>query len=418
MKKIILCIPLLLTINYLSAQSICNVINSPGLISPGGDVVFDPDVANDSGYCIESSDVILDFGGFNISQDSGDPMAGFTGITVSPGLSNVTIRNGTIQGMTGMAIVIGEGCNNILIENITVIDCNAAGILFNGSSESIIEDGIIDNCLIYSCTGANGNPAYGLRLIYCDDITVQNCSFQRNDAASTNSGYGCSIEWCTTCNLFNCTADANGGLNLGVGYNVYNCQWCIVQNCNAMNTIARGTDPAAAVGFLIDTSDYTTVTDCICKHSNNTVAQAYGFEARNGTSNLFNNCEGNQSVGSTVAAGFYFNSTENASSILNCQSRINNGGSAGTGYGILLDTAQNCDIFNNYLINNTGLMGFGLEDTVVNTSNLIARNITFNNTTQGYSVSRTVGTFPSVTASLGDFSSTVTCIYINVDFVQ
>jgi len=418
MKKLLLLIPLWLITNQLKADSICSVINTPGISQLGGDALADPTDTNDSMYCINVSNVIFDLGGFNIAQDPSNRIAGFNAINISPGLSNIVIRNGTVQGMTGVGIFVGAGCNNISLENMSVIDCDATGILFNGNSASVIQDGLVDNCLIYSCTGANGNPAYGLRLIYCDNINVQGSTFDRNDAGDTNNGYGISSEWCTTCRFGDCEVNANGGMSLGVGINIYNSQWSIIQNCNAINTVGRGTGSASAIGFLIDTSNHTTISNCISKHNNNVLAEAYAFKATNGSDNLFSNCEANQTIGGTIAAGFLFNNTESASSIINSQARVNNGGTAGTGYGILLDTAQNCDILFNNLTNNNGLVGVGLKDTVVDTTNLIAGTVSFNNATAGYQVSRTTGSFPVITASLGDFSTTLTSKYVNINFIQ
>lgn len=403
--------------NYINTTSICTIINSPGMISPGGDVLFDPTDPDDSGYCIQSGDVILDFGGFNILQDPSDPIPGFTGITVSPGLSNITIRNGTIQGMTGLGIIVGAGCTNITLENINVIGCNATGILFNGNIASIIQDGSINNCLIYSCTGANGDPAYGLRLIYCDNFDIQNSTFDRNDAGTANSGYGISTEWCTTCRFTNCEINANGGNTLGVGINIYNSQWSIIENCIALNNISRSSSTARAIGFLIDTSSHTTINNCISKHNNNVLAQGYGFQATNGFDNIFNICESNQNIGGTIAAGFLLNNNESSSSLIKCQSSVNNGGASGTGYGILLDTAQNCDILYNNISNNTGLVGVGLTDTVIDTTNLIAGTISFSNTTTGYQVTRVTGTFPVVTSFVYDFPTTVNQ-YTNINFTS
>lgn len=417
-KKIVLAIPLCIFMTSLRADSVCSVIDIPGLSFIGADVVANPTDPNDAIFCIQVSNVTLDLSGFNISQDLSNTVTGFNGIVVSPGLSNITIRNGTIQGLTGMGIIIGDGCTNITIENINVINCDTSGIFFDGNLTSIIQDGLISNCFIYSCTGAQGNPAYGLRLVYCDNIAIENSTFDRNDAASVNNGYGISAEWCTTCNFSNCEMNANGGENIGIGINLYNSDWSIIENCRAMNNISRASGSSQAVGFLIDTSNHTSITNCVSKHNNNVLAESYGFKATNGSDNVFELCQSNQNIGGTVAAGFLLNDNESNSAIINCQSRVNNGGASGDGYGILLDTAQNCDILFNDVINNTGSTGIGLSDTVVNTTNLIAGTISFNNTTTGYQVSRTVGAFPMVTASLGDFSTTTTSKYLNIDFVQ
>lgn len=417
-KSFLLMIPLCIGMSSIYADSVCIIVNTPGF-GVSGDIVASPTDPNDAIFCIQDSNVVLEMNGFTISQDPLTTATGFNGIVVAPGLSNVVIRNGTILGTTGMGIIIGEGCSNIMIENVNVISCNATGMFFDGNIASIIQDGLISNCFVYSCTGVDGNPAYGLRMIYCDSVNVENSTFNRNDANTSNIGYGISAEWCTTCNFSNCEANANGGSSLGVGINIYNSQWSLVENCRAINNISRSSGASRAIGFLIDTSSFSIVKDCLSVHNNNALAEAYGFDATNGTNNLFDHCIAKQNVGGTTAAGFLFDNNEVDSSIYNCQSHLNNGGASGSGYGILLDTAQTCDVISNRVIsNNGGVVGVGLKDTVINTTNLINETVSFNNTFTGYQVSRTVGSFPVLTASLGNFSTIKTAQNTNIHFIQ
>lgn len=418
MKKLLLMIPLWLTMHSAYGQSICIELVNPG-DSLGGSIIADPVEPNDAIFCVIGSDVTIEMNGFTIYQDPLNTVTGLNGIVISPGLSNITIQNGTIGAVSGAGIVVGEGCTNITIQNVNVLQCNELGIIFNGNMSDIIQDGYIYNCYVYSCTGLEGNPTYGLRMVYCDNITVEDSTFNRNDAGTNDVGYGVSAEWCTTCNFVSCDANANGGTTTGVGFNIYNCQWTVLENCNAINNISRSSDPASAVGFLLDTSSYSIVKSCLSLHNNNALAEAYGFEATNGTDNLFVKCIAKQNVGGTTAAGFLFADSETDSSMYDCQSHLNNGGSSGNGYGILLDTAQTCDIIGNKVIGNIGGgLGVGLADTVLNTTNLINQTISFNNTYTGYQVTRTSGSFPVLTASLGNFSTIKTVQNTNYYFTQ
>lgn len=417
-KKLLLMILTGLTMNPIHGQSICLNIGSPGY-GISGTIVADPTDPNDAIICITQSNVVIQMNGFTIMQDPANTVGGFNGIVIGPDVSNVTIQNGTVQGVTGIGIVILEGCTNILIQNVNVLECNQAGILFDGNLSSTIQDGFISNCYVYSCTGLEGNPAYGLRMIYCDNITVEDSTFNRNDAGTSDTGYGVSAEWCTTCNFTDCDANGNGGSTLGVGFNIYNCQWTVIENCNAINNISRSSDPARAIGFLVDTSSYSIIQNCLSVHNNNALAEAYGFDATNGTNNLFENCIAKQNVGGTIAAGFLFENNESDSSLYTCESHLNNGGASGDGYGILLNAAQTCDILGNKVISNSGgATGIGLADTVIDTTNLINHTVSFNNTFTGYQVTRTIGSFPMITAENGDFSAIENVANTNIYFIQ
>jgi hypothetical protein len=50
-------------------------------------------------------------------------------------------------------------------------------------------------------------------------------------------------------------------------------------------------------------------------------------------------------------------------------------------------------------------MGIGLKDTTTNTNNYIAGNLSYANTTTGYDIFRTAGSFPVTFASTGNFSA-------------
>ncbi|OQA34152.1 MAG: hypothetical protein BWY54_00880 [Candidatus Dependentiae bacterium ADurb.Bin331] len=400
------------------ADSVCSVIDQPGNYEYGADNIVSPSDPDDAIVCITSSNVVVDLGEHVFAQTPGNTVGGLNGVVISADLKNVTLRNGNIGNVTGAGIIVNEGCENIVIENIQIRECPAGGILLAGTSLNAIKDGSIIDCLVLSCTGNNGGPAYGMRLVECDNFVLKNCVFENNDAGTIASGFGLSLENCDSCKIVDCSAQNNGGNILGVGISLFQCRWAIVRNCNSMNTIARSASGTSkAVGFLINDCDHNTLTDCIVKHSNSSLSQSYGFELLDGSDNMCVLCNSRNNSGATVAAGFAINGTESQTALMECTSRINNGGVAGTGYGIYINGPQNCDIWQNKLIGNTGLIGVGLKDTTTDTTNLIAGNLSFQNTTTAFDVNRTSGSLPVLFATVGDFSTIASASdYENIAF--
>ena len=416
MKRI--CVMLLgcLIAQNAQADSIATVITESGTYI-FGDLANTPTDGNDACIIVQANNVIIDFQGHAITQSNS--VDGFSGIVVNSGFSNITIRNVKISGLTGKGIVVQDTCTDIFISSVDVELCLAAGIELDGTlTNHIINVDITDSSII-SCTGAGASTAYGVRLVRVDNADLGNLTVLQNDAGTIAAGYGISLEFCSSSLVNNCRLNQNGGNSLGVGIGLFNSVGVSVENCEVLNTVARLSSTGEAVGVRLDTC-----TDCIIRNidtagNSNLVATAYGFEAVGGAGNIFENCSGIGNIGGTQAAGFRFGSSESNSSIADSQSRDNNGGSSGQGVGILLDTAQYCDILYNEVMDNKGLTGYGLIDTVTNTNNLIAGNIAFRNTTQSYSVTRGIldGAFPVLSAQVGNFSAIAAASqYMNIDF--
>lgn len=401
----------------INAASICQVITDPGEYDFGIDQIGSPTDPNDALICIQSDDVVINLDGHVLGQDPSNTVSGFDIIRINPNFKNITIKNGFIKHATGSGIVAGEGCLNITVQDLTISNCNATGILFAGSLSNIIENGLIANCFVLSCTGSDGAPAYGIRLIRSDDVLIDNCIVEANDAGVAQSGFGISIEFGSACKVSNCHINDNGGNDLGVGVSISQSQWTFLDEVQVFNSIAR-TASGKAVGFLLDTCNYSTIRNCISQHNFNLLGSAYGFEAFNGIDNTLRFCISNNNSAGNVSAGFVFNGTENRSTLFKSSARLNDAGVAGTGYGLLLNGANNCDIWYNQFIGNRGAAAYGLNDTTVDTTNLIVGNVAFNNSSTNFQVTRTVGQFPVVTAPVGDFTATWTVgKYYNIDFV-
>lgn len=85
-------------------------------------------------------------------------MPNLIGIYVAPNVKNVTIKNGTINGLSGIGILIDQGCQNIKISNMNINSVGIAGIVVghNPLRKRIIESGVyqyaIENGLLNDST--------------------------------------------------------------------------------------------------------------------------------------------------------------------------------------------------------------------------------------------------------------------------
>ena len=397
-------IMILISFNIINAQSVAAIINSPGIWSFGG-TQANPTDTNDAIIQITSSDVLLDLAGFEFGQAAGNTTGGFDGIFINPGLKNITIKNGLIGPVTGRVFMLVTDVRRFILENIVIQQCATTGILFDGNLTGTgISTFRIKDCTILSCTGSNGNAAYGMRIIDGSNFRIERCISNSNDAGTSNSGFGFSFENCTTGNIIDSTTASNGGFTFGIGIALNQSSLCAFTNCLSISNIARDTSlTSSAIGFLMNQCNGIALTNCKAVANKNVSANGIGFQSQNGIS-LFSGCFGQNNIGK-MSAGFVLTGTENGTTISNCQGSGNTAISGtGKAFGILLDGSKNCIVEANTLSRNIGVQGYGLRDTTIDTTNLIYGNVTYLNTTTGFDVTRTVGTFPVQYATVGNFS--------------
>jgi len=117
---------------------------------------------------ISANDVILDLNNFTTYVATGNV------ITISEGVENVVIKNGSLQGTTNTAgIFISQGVRDVRIDNLVISDC-FLGIGFDGIEESPVECCKVTNCFI---TGGQD----GVQMEYANknifkDVEVCDCS--------------------------------------------------------------------------------------------------------------------------------------------------------------------------------------------------------------------------------------------------
>lgn len=162
---------------------------------------------------VDVSDVVIDLGGFAIGTRNLNCAVsnGFStcsavpgrfvvnhGVLVSPGVRNVTIRNGSIVGVSVDGITCGEGCT---VENITVDGALDAGIRV-GNASSVNDSKVLRaRTGVWMASGQMGRVAvsdvqFGVEGIYrvaASDISVSRFFRTGVNLGLTSSLNGCAI---------------------------------------------------------------------------------------------------------------------------------------------------------------------------------------------------------------------------------
>ena len=153
----------------------CPVITASGTYTQSLNYVGAPNPAFSGNACvvIQSSDVIFDCNGYNITNNG---TGGTThGIAFNSSFTNVTVRN--CPGISGYSIGIStQSASNSLITNSTFFNNSLYGVIVNGGSNVTIADSTArnnsnsgfflvssSNCFVRNST-AYGHPAYGFIL--------------------------------------------------------------------------------------------------------------------------------------------------------------------------------------------------------------------------------------------------------------
>lgn len=399
-KKIASLILIISLINTLYASQL---LDQPGEYNFGNGLTYTPTFINDSIVLITSSNVLLDLRHNILMQQPGDTTGGLNGITISPNLHNVTIQNGTLQSMTGAGILVGDGCSGIKILNMKIQGCNTTGVLFNGSTVGI-NIGLVDGCNIFTCTGSNGNPAYGLRIIKGSNIYVTGSLFAFNDGGTVSSGFGASIENSAECVFGQIIASDNGGSGLAAGMAFVNSQDCIVENCISKKNVAHDlTGSGSACGYYKSNCSNILFNLCSTNHNINSAGYgAFGDLDINSTSCVCRDSTYEFNQGAQKSAGICLVGTTDQT-IEKCIVRSNTS-TAGTAYGIYLQGTNNsCLVSQCTLKNNIGVSSsFGIRDDLASSTSFFLQNIAFNNGTN-YTINYPLTiSLPVITGSLSN----------------
>jgi hypothetical protein len=374
---------------------------------------------------INSDDVILDLAGQSITNDT---TANINGIEIQSGKSNITIKDGVIRGITGAGIVVGAGCKNVKIKNVTVDNCDKGGIDFQGTAGNSVSDCELINTGAINCDGSAlsaGTATFGLKLNQCETVRIADSFFNKNVVNSDNETYyrasygvymgtttGCHFDnseaignkgvtaagfyVCSNslaCGFSECLAAANTGTETlpdtqghGMGFGVENSAGILFENCTALANIATTT----AYGFYIATSTANEITNCkanrqktILANSDNAgTGNAHGIYLGGGKHNLVQNCEARGNIGGSnanffgtgIMLGAEQGIGESSTEISSCRACANDC-DGGTGIGIYISSdGPAITVSENKIYSN---LTFGLKDANTYSTALAFKNICF-----------------------------------------
>ncbi len=363
------------------------VITTSGVYRLGSDISF-TGANNTTAITINSSYVTLDLSCFTLRQTNAS--TGVNGVVVSSNYTDVIVTGGRINGFTGTGLTLQSNVDRYKILATTITSCATGGIALNGTSGTgTLNEGLINNCDIFSCSTANGansplfiNYASDLKINTCrvnlngltsnaltltvvsvnnsvkvDMLVVDACdnsgssgflmnavtnsSFKyctaRSNTVANGSIYGFDLVSSSTCNTFDtCTAGINSGTTTAYGFLVNaNCNDNLFINSRAVNNISTGASASAiAYGFSFNNAIRLSCISCFADSNNATSSTAglfgaFGFDLNTCNDSLLYNCI---ALGQTANAGVTASSVgiRNANgannTVRNCQASRNDYG--------------------------------------------------------------------------------------------
>lgn len=365
---------------------------------------------------IASNDVILDLHGNTITQSS--DATNVDGIFINNNLTNIVIKHGIIRKTTGNGLEISSGCSNISLEDITVIECNRTGILFNGSAQALIKNSTLKECLV-SGTTSTTSDAIGLNLTYCTLFKIIDSAFNTSKTTTNMfNAYGFFANNSSHVTVSNCVASSNQGETIAAGFYALNCTSLEFKNCIAQENNATDTTVSESYGFLMDNTKAVTFKNCHSAQNSaiNTAAgfrikasrynhlsacfaqsnfitgsgandRAHGFMVDTNASigHSFEQCTASGNQGSThllsICAGFSLAAATHCI-LTNCLSQAN-GGTAGFGIGInLAPDCALCLVKECHVISNRSLttgQAIGIRDQHATGTSTLIDNFAFGN---------------------------------------
>ncbi len=400
MIKRVLCCIFLTTIFQLQSSI---VITTSGTYHITYDTSYTPTIPNDSIFKISASNVTLDFGNHIITQDSNAMYPGLDAILVGTGCNNVAIKNVNIQNVSGVGIHVYDACSGISVWDSRIQSCNAGGIFLEGSPNGYgITGATVANTYVNTCTGVDGNPAYGIRMTHGLLGKVKDCYVAFSDAGTTAQAYGIMFDhWCAF-QVEKTTIASNGGTGMVAGLASTQSFTGLVEEAIFYKNINRDLTATGTVcGMLLDRSSDILVTTCKSSANLNNQMASIGFLAQGGGQNVFKNCLSELNTGGQYAAGFKLDA-EHKSSIINCLIQDQKTITSGIAHGIVLaNDCDKCQIVNNQIFNTMGIdASFGIKDERVPSTSAVIKNYAFNNDIN-YSVTyATDVTLPVISANL------------------
>lgn len=313
-------------------------ISTPGHYVLTRNLVFVPDAASDTIINITTNDVTIDFGTHTIYSNKA--LAGTKAINIATGLSNITILNGTIKGMTGVGIYVNSSCRNVHVSNMIIMDCDEGGLSLNSSDHLYVT-----NCVINKCNGSSStSDATALRATSCKHLTATNSEFSIN-TGTAKPGIGVLLTGCTGASFTNCTAAHNTG-TAAYGFQLNSsCSDCHFENCHTSGLTSTAGDVS---GFDLNTAPNNRLINCQAHSSTAVGGICSGFSSDAGSgANIFHECHAMSNTSDTNTYIFYIAS--NGNELINCKANLNTS-TGGDMVGYYLVAAES-NLFKNCIAN-------------------------------------------------------------------
>jgi hypothetical protein len=190
-------------------------------------------VSTGNGVTITTNGVTLDLNGFTIRSTVA--IASGNGISISSGLSDITIRNGHIRGgvtNNGSGVYSGGGFNNgifyssiqpvnVLVSRLSVSSCSGVGIFLGTSDATVVEA-----CTVRTVgtTGIAASTVKSCSAVDCGTIAINGDQVSDSRGESTGSSTGLNAVMAQ-----NCYGSSNSGFGL-VASSALNCTGLSVSN--------------------------------------------------------------------------------------------------------------------------------------------------------------------------------------------
>ena len=373
-------------------------IKSPGYYYLTDDLIVSPKEDNYVGIFISTNNVTLDLNSHTIlvTTTSNTPAGNLYGIQVAAGAKNITIKNGTIDGMDLTKNSLHAGIyisgtqtlpnKNISLESIAILNCKTYGIYLNFCDAVLCND--------ISISGITSNTALnfpaGLYLSSCTRGIVKDSSFEATFQVNNAQGTAYGL-YATACSNYkfkhistsNCTISSiNTNERSGV-YGLYLSQ-CQALHCTDIKAIRNqhvGKNTNSSTGNECCGIYLNNTTGCIferCITNNNTggyqygsnfTCSTYGFKLTNSSDgNTFTACTASSNVGAADCAGIFIgqsgnNVFESCLSLNNSSTKTNFGSRFAFGITTTFganNIFKNCKITGNRVAERISNKGYGI----------------------------------------------------------
>lgn len=311
------------------------------------------DCPNSCALTIAASDVTVDLAGFSIVYgDAGtdDYLDGINGICISPGVTNVTIKNGAIRQFTGAGINADTSSASDTIEQVVLADLmvnnNNIGIVFKGSSSQIIKFVNITNSTM------SANSKSGVELTYVETAKLVSSTASENintgsnlfgtafSSAADKVAYGVVMTSCSNIDLFEFDTEYNQSQTASInayGMRTIGCNKIFFASCNSNYNVAGSGGSAYGIALTSISGGVNTTNSTL--QSNNVEENGTGIYDDSGTSV---GSPDNPTSTSVFTSNFAFNnSTVNYNAILQTGASAVNLGTAPNNYVTKFVTSSN-----------------------------------------------------------------------------